>query len=225
MTVITNVTMTRNTLKKYNDFLTTRKELDAQYEMIAADRRALIADKPASEAFAIIKASPEYAAIKAREDDNYKARKDNDVLFERFKKRYLKAPVMPVDDVRRNGFKITLDHPRDGMGKLKLWSNNLDHAVTRSGCGYAKLGAAFGDWLEETFNDVLQTLNPIQIANFYGINQYKHNGGKVTLDGACGERCMYELIEWLGYEVRELYDLSPKRNGTIGYVITYVGSK
>lgn len=229
MTTFNNIAMTRNTVKKYaalNAAITAAHKARGEAgEANTAIARAYMAehDVPHSKAVFNVFETPAYKvnrdAYKAADED-YKAAQ---VALDKFKKRYLKSPVL--GDGYRNEYHISLTHPRDGMGRLKLDASNLqDKTLTRSGCGYDKQGAVLGDWIAETFGDVLQSMNIVQIENFYGVNQYATNGGRVTIDGACGENCMIDVLNWLGYDVKRLTNQSRSSWETLGYIIIKQGA-
>lgn len=189
----------------------TQQELSVKYE---AERKAF---KEARQVFEATEDDTALLELRAKSKVSYAARMANDNAIDAFIRKHSKAPVIP-QELRRT-FTLDVVYPRDGMGRLKMHGSN-DVTVWASGCGYDKRGKVLGNWIQETFRAQLDELNQFHIDRFYGMDSF--NGRPITLDGACGENCMVDILNWLGFTVT--YTLDRKRRYITSYTITYVGA-
>lgn len=111
-------------------------------------------------------------------------------------------------------------------GGCRLYVNGqLAKGCTATGCGYDREGAAFGNWIQNTFQDLLrenfakeisEAKEPAKgeylyqpINKYYGANITMTKGGKIIhLDGACGKSSMQRILEAIGGK----YEYVPNRS-------------
>lgn len=206
-------TLSKYLVKKHAALVAEQARLAAEYEEQRKEWKTIA---PADRTVAGWRNEARYQDLKARSAANYEARKNVDNALAAFIEKHTKAPKLP--DALKRGFSLNLTYPRDGMGRLKLASNNAP-MVYVSGCGYDKRGAVLGKWINETFGAIFQELNALHVERFYGMTAYS---GVVKVDGACGENCMINILEWLGYEVTSSCDA--KGRYIVGYSVAYKGA-
>lgn len=101
-----------------------------------------------------------------------------------------------------------------GTCKARLWHPDGPIVGSASGYGYDKRGAALGEAIELLFTqEELKKLPPGYIAGqdsgkrsregLYGVTLL--SDGRVSIDGACGYRCMLAILEALGFDDVEMY--------------------
>lgn len=148
--------------------------------------------------------------LQAAYDDN----KNVNIKLARMLKKYGKIEAVTLDS---QAYTLALKYPRDGMGRLYL-SDNSGFTVWAGGCGYDKRGTVLGKWINHYFGDVLKGLNDIQLATLgYGVSRAH---GHTWVDGGCGESCMYNILDVLGYTVTATYTGRAQRQYVGGYTIT-----
>lgn len=90
----------------------------------------------------------------------------------------------------RDTYGYTTCSLRDAFTGKKLASCN--------GGGYCMTGTVFAEWMEREFQEQLKAVEWDE-SQYYGVNVLA--SGKVLLDGACGDTCMFRILEALGYQV------------------------
>lgn len=98
-------------------------------------------------------------------------------------------------------FKWTVSRGRDTYG-YNICSLYVDGKKVTScnGGGYDMQGTCFGDWIENTYQEQLKTLDPKE---YYGMRVYD-DSEKIYCDGACGFSSMERILVGLGWDIKRI---------------------
>ncbi len=122
-----------------------------------------------------------------------------------------------------------------GYNICRLDDRNNGKRFKCTGGGYDMVGTAFGDWLEDTYQERLLALkdraNYTRTAagefvpanredSLYGM-AYLEKDNRISLDGACVIECMIRIAEAIGLDVERDYIATGRRRGeTTGWFIS-----
>jgi len=112
-------------------------------------------------------------------------------------------------------------------GSSRIFNDAGEQIAKRTGCGYARFGAAIGDFIQGTFyaevyklakatrNKKSDRKNYQPSSKFYGLF-YDAVNDKAWLDGGCGESCMFKVLNAIGYDLQQVASCGGK--GSAGSV-------
>lgn len=123
-----------------------------------------------------------------------------------------------------------------GYNLVKLDTGWRGKVYRTCGGGYDMTGTVVGDWLQNTYQDRLRAIGDNAAATFGKVQGYKSDNenrsklygmarnvdtGKVSLDGACGIRCMLDIAAAIGISLSATCN---RKGHVTGYTMTDYGS-
>ena len=137
------------------------------------------------------------------------------------------------DFLANNARLTTLTHKWScrGYGNSKIIDQRGNVLAKATGCSYDRFGTVIGDFIEVTFQTEIQRLakrfcktkyagGRKSSKEFYGM--FLRKDKSVTLDGACGERAMTDILACIGFELVQVGNTERSNNGEVFYSLVPV---
>lgn len=128
------------------------------------------------------------------------------------KEERLKAICVDINSELNRGKIIEINF---NYGESVVLTYKGKRVCSRSGAGYDKLGAAFGD--------IVTYINPEALLALYNAGTYKHcvykYNNEIKVDGSMSFNMMYNIMRDMGYEIDYTRKISNRSKNVIGKII------